>query len=147
MNWKREATERLGQLEAMRRAAANLPLQIRQLQLQLRKVRTQDANATPTRGGGNHYEDRLINNIALRQELRHNLENARRWLSVTEHALALLDKEQQLILHRMYICQEQGAVDRLCQELGLEKSALYRRRDQALYLFTLALYGVPECCA
>lgn len=35
-------------------------------------------------------------------------------------------------------------MDRLCEELGLEKATVYRRRDAALRHFTLALYGVTE---
>ena len=30
---------------------------------------------------------------------------------------------------------------RLCEQLGVEQSSVYRKRDGALYRFTLALYG------
>jgi hypothetical protein len=35
-------------------------------------------------------------------------------------------------------------MDRLCQELDLEQSSIYRKRDQALRRFTTALYGISN---
>ena len=42
---------------------------------------------------------------------------------------------------RFYMCPEKGSVERLCSELGLESSSVYRKRDKALRRFTVALYG------
>ena len=39
---------------------------------------------------------------------------------------------------------EMGAPERLCKELGVETSSIYRRRDKALRHFTLAYYGIDE---
>jgi hypothetical protein len=39
---------------------------------------------------------------------------------------------------------ERGNIERLCKELGMEASSVYRRRDSALKHFTLAFYGVEE---
>ena len=38
----------------------------------------------------------------------------------------------------------QGNVDRLCEELGIEKAMVYRRKEFALRKFTIALYGAVE---
>ena len=48
------------------------------------------------------------------------------------------------MLLRFYMHPERGNVERLCGELGLEKSAVYDRREKALRRFTLALYGGSE---
>ena len=54
------------------------------------------------------------------------------------------ENEEKLILHRLYIYPEKGGVERLCKELGMETSSIYRRRDKALKHFTLAFYGVTD---
>ena len=36
------------------------------------------------------------------------------------------------------------AMDRLCTELGMEQSSIYRKRDEALRHFTVAMYGFSE---
>ena len=39
---------------------------------------------------------------------------------------------------------QSGALDQLCEELGMERSSVYRHRDKALSKFTLSLYGAQE---
>ena len=86
-------------------------------------------------------EDSLLNNMVHRQELSFALQQAELWLDVTDRALGALTPEEKLILHRLYIYPERGAIERLCGELGIEQSSIYRKRDKALHRFTLALYG------
>ena len=50
--------------------------------------------------------------------------------------LAKMDEEERLILEKMYIVRKKGNVDAICQELGVEKSAVYRRRDKAMAKFS-----------
>ena len=89
-------------------------------------------------------EEALLNNIIHRQELLWTLEQAQMWLKSTDRALSALTTDEKLILHRLYIYPEKGSVERLCKELGLEVSTIYRRRDRALRRFTLAYYGIDE---
>ena len=86
----------------------------------------------------------MINNILHRQELTWTLEQAQMWLQITDRALTALTKEERQILHSLYIYPEKGGVERLCKELGLESSSVYRRRDKALKHFTMAYYGIEE---
>ena len=144
MNWKSEAMEKLRRYDAMRQAAFNIPQEIKRLQLAAQAPKGANLETTPVKGSGNRQEDALMNNMAHRQELQWTLDQTRCWLDVTERALKSLDKEENLILHRLYICPEKGAIDRLCQELELEQSSIYRRRDRALQRFAIALYGFPE---
>ena len=55
-----------------------------------------------------------------------------------------LSNEELVILQRMYLFPERGAVDRLCSELGVEQATVYRKRDKALQRFTTAMYGFLE---
>lgn len=144
MNWKNEAIEKLRRYSSMQLASHNLPEEISMLEEAFTSIRSAKMDATPSRGGGNKREDMLLNNIVKRQELTAALEHTQKWLSSTDRALRGLSKEEQKILQRMFIYPEVGSVQRLCQELGVEQSSVYRKRDKALERFTRALYGVTE---
>lgn len=142
MNWKEEATQKLRKYDAMRLAVQNLPEQLHLLEESACAIRSARTDGTPVKGSTNRREDALLNNLVQREELSCALKQAKSWLKITDRALGALTPEEKLVLHRLYIYPERGAVDRLCGELGLEQSSVYRKRDKALERFTLALYGI-----
>lgn len=144
MNWKAEAKEKLRKYDAMRLATINIPQEIERLEIDARSIRSARTDATPVTGGGNRREEAMLNNIIHRQELAWTLEQAHLWLQSTDRALTALTNEEKLILHRLYIYPEKGSLDRLCKELDVESSSVYRRRDRALKHFTLAYYGITD---
>lgn len=144
MNWKAEATDKLRRYGAMRLAALNLPQEIKRLQLDARNIRSARTDATPVSGGGNRREEALLNNLIQRQELDNSLKQANIWLKNADRAMGILSHEEKQILHRLLIYPEKHGVERLCMELGLEQSSVYRKRDEALKRFTLAYYGICE---
>lgn len=144
MNWKNEAIEKLRRYPSMQLASHNLPEEISMLEDAFTSIRSAKMDATPSKGGGNKREEALLNNIVKRQELRDALEHTRKWLNCTDRALRGLTKEERQILQRMFIYPEAGNIQRLCQELGVEQSSVYRKRDKALERFTRALYGATE---
>lgn len=140
MNWKNEAIEHLTRYPAMSRAVENIPKEIRMLErncADLKGVRP-DRISSKTAGP---RDDVLIGNMMKREELKRSLEVARLWVDTTEDALSILHPDEKLVLQRMYITPEKGGLNRLCGELGVEQSSVYRKRDNALYRFTMALYG------
>ena len=144
MNWKAEATEKLQRYLQMQQAARNIPEEIQTLENAIYAIRSARTDGTATRGGGNKREEMLLNNIVKRQELSNALEQTNRWLATFERAMRTLSKEERLVLHRMFILPETGCVQRLCEELGVEQSTVYRKRDKALERFTRSLYGATE---
>ena len=144
MNWKREAIDKLKNYEAHRQALENIPREIKRLESAYTGLRSASTENAPVSGGGGTREDCVLSNIVLRDELKRRLKEARLWVAQVDKALAVLDDEERLVLDRFYIHRAKGAVEALCESLGLEKSAVYDRRDKALRHFTLALYGVTE---
>ena len=144
MNWKEEATNKLRKYDAMRMATKNLPDELRRLEQAACAIRSARTDSTPVKGGTNLREDMLLNNIVYREELSQALSQAKIWVTTADRALGILTPEEKLILHRLYICPERNALERLCNELDLEHSSIYRKRDQALQRFTMALYGIPS---
>lgn len=142
MNWKAEAKEKLRRYDAMRLATINIPEEIERLELDARAIRSARTDGTPVKGGGSRREEAMLSNIVHRQELAWTLQQAHSWLKTTDRALTALNNEEKLILHRLYIYPEKGGLERLCKELGMESSSVYRRRDKALKHFTMAYYGI-----
>ena len=144
MNWKNEAIDKLHRYDLMRKALQNIPEEIARLKAEAVALRKASLDSFFVRGGGGDREDARINNLVHRQELEETLRQVRQWLNVIDRALLALNEDERLILQRLYLYPQKGAIDRLCNELGLEQSSVYRKRDQALNRFTVAIYGFSE---
>ena len=144
MNWKNVAMEKLRRYDTMRQALRNIPEELQRLKTEAVAIRGARTDGIFVRGSGNKQEDARINNIVEQQELEQTLKQVRQWLAVTERGLLSLDDEQRHILQRLYLYPQKGALDRLCNELGMEQSTIYRKRDQALLRFTTAIYGFSD---
>lgn len=144
MNWREEALEKLRSYERMRVAERNLKLEIRRLKLEERRISSSRADVVAVRQSGSQAEERLLDNMQRRQALEEALEQTRCWIRVTDAALGTLDKKERLILWRLYIQSDPSTIALLCEQLGVEKSSVYRNRDKALQKFIQALYGAAE---
>ncbi len=144
MNWRQVAIEKLRRYDIMRQALRNIPEEIARLKTEATLLRSAAADTLHVRGGGGQREDALINNLVQRQELERTLRQVRQWLNVADRGLLSLDNDERLVLQHLYLYPQKGAIERLCSELGLEQSSVYRKRDQALHRFTAAIYGFLE---
>ncbi len=144
MNWKFEAIDKLKGYEAHKQSLASIPEEIRRLNVALTAIRSATTDSIPVSGGGSTREDAMLSNIVHREELERALEQAKLWVDIVDGGLDVLDDEERLVLDRFYIHRGKGNVSRLCEELAVEQSSIYRRRDAALRKFTVALYGCAE---
>lgn len=144
MDWKKEAMDMLRQYTAKRQALKSIPAEQAQTELAMRSIRSAAADGTPVQGGGSGREERLLSCIVRKEKLALSLQQTRAWVAQVDAGLAVLSAEERRVLELFYIFPEKGNVERLCMELGLEKSAVYDRREKALRHFTVALYGCAE---
>ncbi|NLU24135.1 MAG: DUF1492 domain-containing protein [Clostridiales bacterium] len=144
MDWKREAVDKLRCYEAKRTSLSTMEEELRRLDDAMTGIRSATSDSTPVSGGSSTREDAMINNIANREELRRARRDAVRWVRMVDAALAVLDDEERLVLDRFYIHRQKGNVDRLCEDMHVEKAQVYRRKDNAVRHFTIALYGNIE---
>lgn len=144
MNWKTEAVEKLRRYDAMRRAVQNLPLELKRLEAEYTALGGGWSGQGERNRNVRSREDRMMDNIMTRQQLKWSLEQATNWTQQVSGALSGLTPEERLILQQMYILPQTGALNRLTEALNLERTSIYRRRDRALRKFTLNLYGWEE---
>ena len=142
MNWKLEAKEKLQSYPTRRAAIYSLQGEIRRLEYQAEGLSSPTIRGESVLSSHTSADDRLVNNLVRRKELEERLRDTERWLSVMDGALSALTEQERLVLRRMYMEPGRGNLDKLCEELELEKSMVYRRRDGALERFTSALYGI-----
>lgn len=144
MDWKATAIEKLKDYEAKKLCIDQLALEIKRLELKAEGLHSSIREGAGSAHSTDAYDDMLVNNITQRQELMFLHTDALRWVEFVERGLSVLTGEERLILDRFYIHRSKGNVDRLCEELCVERSRVYKLKDQALRHFTLALYGVTE---
>ena len=142
MNWKTEAMDRLKAYTCRRSAVQSLELLAKELEMEVYSPPAASLKA-PIRTD-NVFEDRRLDRLVTLQMVRERRDQNRLWLEAMDNALGALENEEKLVLYRFFIQPEKGAVDRLCQELGLERSGVYRLRDKGLERFTLSLFGIPQ---
>ena len=145
MNWKQEAVEKLRGYPLRRCSLARLEEEMQRLGHEAARLHAADPGHERVSGGSaGRHDDALINNLALREELKHARQSAELWVHEVDAALSHLDEESRQILDGLYLSRTPKSVEMLCQALCMERSTLYRRREHALRQFTLALYGALE---
>ena len=144
MDWKREAADKLRDFEARKLALKNLPLERERVRSVMEGIRSAGVDGGPVKNGLNRREDRLLGCMVQLEELDRTEKQNRAWVNMVNTGLSVLTEEERLVLDRLVICPHPGNLDRVCQELAMERATVYRRRDAALRKFTLAMYGELE---
>lgn len=144
MDWYIFSIKRLREYEMRKQSLDNIKEQISILESQFTGLRAATADGTPTGDNENRREDMLIHNISKREELKNNYKLVFRDISITENGLKALTEEERRILFVFFIERQKNYVERLCEELFISKTELYRRKDEALKKFTMACYGILE---
>lgn len=143
-DWKISAIEKLKQYEVKRQALEIIPMQIAEIESTMTSIRS-GANIAPVSGGkSTGKENMLLSCIVQKEELQRNLDRVKLWIEFMEKGFNILDQDERLVLDRFFIHPAKGNIDRLCGELFIEQSQVYKRRDKALRKFTIALYGCVE---
>ena len=123
------AKDKLKQLTALRVAVRNLEQRIGNLDKMI---------------GWCKQEEQKLSLRAEREELLALYRFRKADVQRTEQALNALTPQQRLILDRFYIHHADYHIERLIEELGYERRAVYYHHNAALRDFTLALYGMIE---
>ena len=145
VNWQKIAIDDLRKYEHMKQGLLSIREKQAALDLQSGVIRSSFSDREPVSGsGGSGAEDRLISNIVERERLDGNYHAVKKLVAQIDAALAMLDDQERLVLERFYINRCPGYVDRLCEELGYERSHIYNIKSAALRHFTTSMYGLVE---
>ena len=131
VKWKEEAKAKLRRYDAMCQAVKNLPEEILRLKRQIRYYDGENP-------------DEHLNDVIQLEKMEAYLIQAEGLTRSIDRAMGCLTPEEKLILYRLCICRQKGNLDRVCSELNIEQSSIYRKCNNALRKFTAAFYGVEE---
>lgn len=145
VNWQKVAVEDLRKYMAMKNSLQAMREKREALSLQAGAVRSSMRSAEPVSGSGaSGAEDRMVDNIVERERLGYNYAAVKKLVERVEKALAMLNDRERLVLERFYINRMPDHIERLCGELGYEKTRVYELKEEALRRFTYAMYGVID---
>lgn len=143
-NWEKQAMDDLRLYEKKRQSISNLIEQIEILKMQYTALRGQAFDSTPVQGGGNKMEDHLLDNIVKRERLQMNLYAVKKMVRLIERGLSSLSEIERDVLNAFYINRPNGHIEFLKEKYHIEQSEVYRMKDEALYKFTICMYGIED---
>lgn len=145
VNWQKVAIEDLRKYPALKQSLVSIREKQIALDMQSGVVRSSFREAIPVTGSGiSGAEDKMISQIVERDRLEGNYAAVEKLVAQIDAALSMLTDTERLVLDRFYINRPPEHVERLCEELGYEKSNVYALKDRALYAFTVAMYGILD---
>jgi len=144
VNWKQEAKNELRMYGNLRASIDNTAERLAWIESEMTSVKSASAGTTPVQGGGNKYEDRILDLIVQKQRLQLTRSANEIRLGLIDKGLAALtDTERQIVI--TFAENRSGvAVEILRDRTGYEQAQIYRIYNEALYRYTIAEYGIPE---
>ena len=144
MNWISESVADLRLYGQRKRFLENVDNQLIWLENDFAALKGCATDSEAVDGGASRSEDHLLNNIVKRDKLRQNKELAEKFVQTIERTLYLLPRQQQEILTEFFIDRSKGHIERLMDKYHIERSHVYRLKDEALRNFTLLRSGYIE---
>lgn len=133
--------EDLKSLERNRFAVEQLKAELKTLDARFTAIKATDYDKIPGGGGTNTQEEKMLTAIAKKEELETDLKATALHVEDMERLLETLQEEELTVIEKMFILRERGAAQKLCDELGYEKSQIYNIRDRALKNLAQARFG------
>ncbi|MFV0351214.1 MAG: hypothetical protein ACK5JF_02735 [Oscillospiraceae bacterium] len=144
MKWQECAIQDLRKYEGQKESLVNIPEKILALRYRFQAVKSVAADREPVTGGASHYEDAMLDNIVERRRLSFTLSANKRLVALVEKGLDSLTKTERMVLDAFFINRRKDHIEYLKQETGYESAQIYRIKEDALYRFTVSMYGLPE---
>jgi len=144
MRWSDCAVQDLKKYAGLKASIDNIEERIEALEIKFTGIKGAKTDKIPVHGGGSKWEDYMLDNIVERERLGLLLQADRIIAGIIERGLQALDKTERHVLDRFFIHRRKDHIDTLIEELGVEQSQIYRMKDQALYKFTIHMYGIEE---
>jgi len=144
MKWSDCAIQDLRKYKHLKASLESIPERMEALRCRFEYIKGAATDKVPVKGGSSRYEDNLLDIIVEKERLKYLYRANKTLLDLIERGLASLDETERLVLDRFYIDRPKNHIKKLMEELNYEKSRVYEIKDQALYKFTIAMYGIVE---
>ena len=132
MNYKKWLVEDLQLLERQRFSIGQMKSELATLEAEYSAIKVTNYNKMPSGSGDNIQEEKLLTNIAKRDELSANLKATTLHVEDMDRLLSQLNDTERAIVQRMFVKREKYAADNLANDLGYETARIYQLKNQAL---------------
>lgn len=144
MKWTDCAVQDLMKINGLRASVVSIQDRIEVLEMKFDGIQAVDTSAEPSGSSDRVWDDTMVDNIVERERLKILLEANRKMIEIIERGLNHLDELEKKILTHFYINRQRDHVEALKEELNIEKSQVYRLKNQALYKLTTHMYGLCD---
>lgn len=145
MNWKKEAENELRQYADLTTSIINIRERMEAVDAAMTAIKG-SSSSVPVQGGGNHYEDKMLDLIVEKDRLKALYRVNRQRQKVIKRGLDALSDTETKVINRFYILNMKysEAINCLREEIGYEERQINRIRSNALYHYTIAEFGLPD---
>lgn len=144
MKWRECAIQDLKKYRGLGDSIGNIEERLEALELNFGSIKSQRFDAMPLNTGTYKTEDAIIDNIVECERLKMLLEANKKLHAIISRGLEALSKTERMVLERFFIFRCENHLSRLMDELNVEQAQVYRIKDNALYKFTVCMYGIEE---
>lgn len=144
MRWSDCAVQDLKKYAGLKASIDNIEERIEALEIRFTGISGSKTDKIPAHGSGSKWEDYMLDNIVERERLKILLKADKILAGIIERGLKALNDTERLVLDRFFIHKRKDHIGTLIEEIGVEQSQIYRIKDQALYKFTIHMYGIEE---
>lgn len=145
MNWKKEAENELRQYADLCTSLINIRERMESVDAAMTAIKG-SSSSVPVQGGGNRYEDKMLDLIVEKDRLKALYRVNRQRQKIIKRGLDALSDTESKVINRFYILNMKysDAVNCLREEIGYEERQINRIRSNALYHYTIAEFGLPD---
>lgn len=145
MKWSDCAIQDLKKINGLKASVQNIAERIEVLEMKFDGIQAVDTtNEMVSSSGEYSWDNQILDNIVERERLKMLLEADKKMIKIIQRGLKCLSDIEYKVLDYFFMNKRMNHIDFLRDELNLEKSQVYRLKNQALYKFTVHMYGIEE---
>ena len=142
INWQQHIIEELKCRKKRHTAQIHIQKRIRDLNDKISSPKLASIGGIRAGKDQSKMEDTLLSYIAEKYELEKTYNQNQIDLNHIEQGIEQLPTEDQDLINRLYLLRQ--SIEQIALELNIDRSTLYRRRNEILRTLTLILYGRME---
>ncbi|MBN2796220.1 MAG: hypothetical protein JXR88_12490 [Clostridia bacterium] len=145
MKWTDCAVQDLKKINGLKSSVVNIAERIEVLEMKFDGIKAVDTTSEISGSSGeNNWDNQMLDNIVERERLKMLLEADKKMLNIIQRGLRCLDEIEYKVLDYFFMNKRRDHIEDLKDELSVEKSQVYRLKNNALYKFTIHMYGIEE---
>lgn len=138
IDWKEEAISELRSYNSIKHSIESIRERIAILEAAFEHINSPNGAGTGSRIS---RDTGYVENIAKRSELKTKLRENTRIINNIDSGLQVLNDRERVVIFAAYINPKDWDIEKLSEQLSIERTAIYKLRNKALGKYIKAVYG------